>query len=42
MKKFIATIKKAIEVVEESNKQMAHYQALNPVSYYFVNRTMWC
>ena len=42
MKKFIATIKKAVKAVEEGNKQMTHYQALNPMSYYFVNRTMWC
>lgn len=41
MKKFISTIKKAIKVVEESNKEIAHYQALNPVSYFMVNRQMW-
>lgn len=42
MKKFIATIKKAVKAVEEGNQKFAHYQALNPMSYYFVNRTMWC
>ena len=42
MKKFIATIKKAVKAVEEGNKQVTHCQALNPMSYYFVNRTMWC
>ena len=33
MKKFIATIKKAVKAVEESNKQMA-----NPRSFYLVKR----
>lgn len=41
MKKFISTIKKVIKVVEESNKEMAHYQALTPTSYFLVNRQMW-
>ena len=41
MKKFIATIKKAVKAVEEGNKQMTHYQALNPMSYYYVNCTAW-
>ena len=41
MKKFIATIKKVVKVVENSNNQATHYQALNPVSYFMVNRQMW-
>ncbi len=41
MKKLIATIKNAVKAVEEGNKQMTHYQALNPMSYYLVNCSMW-
>ncbi len=37
MKKFIATIKKTFESMNESN----NCQAINPMAYYIVNRSMW-
>ena len=38
MKKFIATLKKAVKSVEEGNKLMANNEALSPRSFYLVKR----
>ena len=41
MKKFIATIKKAVKAVEKVNAQMANYQDRESVLCYYASHTMW-